>query len=90
MRMMRHNVKAAASGAAANKLPFSRPRPRDLVQALRETLGGSTTMRLPDRLGGGVLKLPRALVAGVLLAVSLALLLVGPSWLGSSRYTSSA
>jgi hypothetical protein len=80
---MRHNATAAASGQAANG--ESPACPRSPVQALRESLGGNTTVRLPERLGGSVLKLPHALFAGVLLAVSLALLLVGPSWLGSSR-----
>jgi hypothetical protein len=80
---MRHNATAAASGPAATGDPPSHP--RSPVQALRESLGGNTTVRLPERLGGSVLKLPHALFAGVLLAVSLALLLVGPSWLGSSR-----
>ena len=80
---MRHNATAAASGPAASG--DSPGVPRSPVQVLRESLGGNTTVRLPERLGGSVLKLPHALFAGVLLAVSLALLLVAPSWLGSAR-----
>ena len=80
---MRHNATAAANGQPANGESPSGP--RSPVQALRESLGGNTTLWLPDRLGGSVLKLPHALFAGVLLAVTLALLLVGPSWLGSPR-----
>lgn len=69
---MRHNASTPES-------------PKTPVQRIRDSLGGNTTLRLPDRLGGSAVKLPHSLFAGVLLGATLALLLLAPSWLGASQ-----
>lgn len=42
-------------------------------------------MQLPARLGGSTIRLPHSLFAAVILAASLSMLLLAPSWMGASR-----